>query len=228
MAKTEIPNIEELLSYGSGISVIELNRENTESYFRYGLISTDYQGRRARNTSYDCVCFTIVPDGRTALDRLATITKKNWNWYLRDMLEKELPRRVEAGTTLAAVIADFEKVSECKNVSLVKANGHLPSPYFTKYVDGIEPISFKECLRVNENLFRAEVRIYLEEPRVKPPHPDLTGVTQEAWKALLVRPTDTARVVKWINSLEPTIIQRSIPIYDVRMNYVGNTNPSKI
>ncbi len=228
MSKSDIKiyDVEEILKYGNGISVIELNKENISSYFEQGLISTQYQGRNARNTSYDSVCFTIVPDGKTAKDRLAIMNEKDWNLYLTSMLNEELPENYLEGTTLAAVIVDFEKVAECKNVELVKVNGKLPSPYFPKYIDGIDQTSFQRCSRGHDNImFDAEVRVYFEEPRVKPPHPELTGVTQEAWKALLVRPSDIDKVSEWITSLEPTFIQRNIPIYDTNLRYAGSIDP---
>ncbi len=221
---------EKVFSYGSAISVIQLSETDISSYLTRGLISTNYQGRPARYTSYDCVCFTVLPDAGDASQRVSKVLRMNC--YLQNMLNPEewFKQYQEAGVVLSAVIADFNLIALCPNVYYVKANGRLSIDHFPYRVLGIDPASFDSCRRGHSNMFDAEVRVYLDERRgaldkgrVARLDPTLTGVTQNAWKGLMVMNSNLSQISQWFKGVDRATV-RELPIFDENQRYVCSTH----
>ncbi len=217
-------NAEEVFSYGSALSVIRMSKVDISSYLTRGLISTNYQGRPARNTSSSSVCFTVMPDAVSATERVSKMIRMNF--YLKNMLKPEdmFKQYQEAGVVLSAVIADFELIAQCRNVTYVGANGRLLPEHFPRYVSGIDAASFTSCQRGHSNMFDAEVRVYLDEEKVTLSDPSLTGVTQDAWKGLMVVQSDIPQVREWFRGIDRDLVPvRDLPIFDEKQKYVCST-----
>ncbi len=174
---------EDILQYGKALSVIRLNKADLKLFLNQGLMSTDYQGRKARNTSYDCVCFSAIPNGKTAKERLGKILQGYWNSYLTCMIcptewQKELvlPQLEKEGVLLSAIVTDFSSIANCESVRSVIANSCFPENHYPTEIDGITGKGYWFSRKNESDSWNGEVRVYLNEPEFKPPNPKLKGL----------------------------------------------------
>lgn len=217
----ENTDFEKILNFGKAVTTHEVTRESLPSFFEHGVIPHEWLGG-ARNTSFDKVVLTIVPNIEDVSDRFnKTIEENAYAKLLRKGKEDEVREKKDSITVM--FIVDPASLKNNPNITKLEANGYFdPALYPSETPSGIEERSYERAREGRETGgWDGEVRISFKKDAER----NLGGIKPEYWIGAAINKKDWSKLEDWISSNKQTPpshdILKKIPVFDELGNYLG-------
>lgn len=207
-------NANEIITTGSGFCGIEASKEKFFSILSRGLIPGEWAGI-VRNTSYDSVCFTVLPSGENAGEIFKSISINNY--LVSKLLKSEPSANEKPGSITIGIIADLRTISDLENVNTIKANGNFPQDkYPDSAITNIDQRSLKRARQGAGGGWEGEIRVYFNDSEQK------NGITPNVWKGLIIKEEDLATFHEWIRDFKYLNLKiKPLPVFNPQMKYLG-------